>query len=654
MKQPKQFWIYFAFLIKQIVKKPFIWATFSAYFLMLLILLLVFPLYQETSPANYWNNPVIHVSTFLIPIASIFGIMVAMFLFKDGVTDGTEIIIISKPVSRKIYVSAKFLVLILTCLVFSFLLILSAAFAKINPKFELQNMRDLMLGIFIGNFINSLFFGSISILISFGLSKNSTIVIVFLATFLMNFQTPLSALFFKSPSRVLGDSQHVLVERTLLTNKKSKDDQFVGETVVFEPTPSDDKKSVKQLYQEAEASTFYNRSFYFNLGNALNSIYNLNSLSYENSGNINVLSPNTKIVFDRVFNPNDFYNLDFYLPRPDQKGLLQLQRFKVFLSAPTPEKTSNPIIRITRPPGYGYLNSDGNNYTLVTAGFDLYEKNQNNDDLLVNTYEIFFKDVFTSTKNSQQRSIESLLSSLFAKYANEVISNPNNLNTNDLIAKISPDLVNLNDLLRSPNLMYQFTKSFENSDAKTNQEKAIEVYKKRVNLFYALNDTNNLRKLRQFSKFSNTILKNDNLFKNLRGFDLKDLIDTNLINNPFLGLLLQNSFNNLNLNEFLRNLTLDDLKLIFYQQIFNEYLALYITQVINLSQIREQIEGRGAKQDYFVSLNPSAIRQDQLSDTYVISKKPIVNPWTIVLLMSAISIALLGLSSVLYYSKDYV
>lgn len=83
--------------------------------------------------------------------------MVAMFLFKDGVADGTEIIIISKPVSRKIYVSAKFLVLILTCLVFSFLLIITAAIAKINPQFQLQNMKDLMLGIFIGNFINSLF-----------------------------------------------------------------------------------------------------------------------------------------------------------------------------------------------------------------------------------------------------------------------------------------------------------------------------------------------------------------------------------------------------------------------------------------------------------------------------------------------------------------
>ncbi|AFP81262.1 putative ABC-type transport system permease component [Mycoplasmoides gallisepticum NC08_2008.031-4-3P] len=648
MKQPKQFWIYFAFLIKQIVKKPFVWATFSAYFIMLLVILLIFPLYQETSPANYWNNPVIHVSTFLIPVASIFGIMVAMFLFKDGVADGTEIIIISKPVSRKIYVSAKFLVLILTCLVFSFLLIITAAIAKINPQFQLQNMKDLMLGIFIGNFINSSFFGSISILISFGLSKNSTIVIVFLATFLMNFQTPLSALFFKSPSRVLSDSQHTLVERSLLTNKQDRNHQPVGETVAFQPTPSDAKQNIKQLYEQAEASTFYNQSFYFNLGNALNSIYNLNSLSYENSGNINFLSANTKIVFERVFDPDNFYNIDFFLPRPDEKGLLQLQRFKVFLSAPTPEKSSTSFIRISNPPSYSYLNTDQDSYTVTTADFDLYEKNPDNDNLLANTYQIFFDEVFTSTKNSQQRSIASLLSSLFNQYVTEIIDQ-NNTNLNDLFIKISPDLVNLNDLLRSPNLMYQFTKSFEQSDAKTNEEKAIEVYKKRVNLFYALNDTNSLTKLKRFMTYSNAILQNDIIFNRLRSDTIQNIIGNSFTNNLFLRLLLQNSLRNLNLP----NLNLDDLKLIFYQQIFNEYLALYLTQVVNLSQIIEQIEGKGKKQDYFVNLYPSAIRQDQLSDTYIISKQPIVNPWMIVLILSTISIALLGLSSVLYYSKDY-
>lgn len=78
--------------------------------------------------------------------------------------------------------------------------------------------------------------------------------------------------------------------------------------------------------------------------------------------------------------------------------------------------------------------------------------------------------MFTSTKNSQQRSIASLLSSLFNQYLTEIIDQ-NNTNLNDLFIKISPDLVNLNDLLRSPNLMYQFTKSFEQSDVKTNEEK---------------------------------------------------------------------------------------------------------------------------------------------------------------------------------------
>lgn len=149
--------------------------------------------------------------------------------------------------------------------------------------------------------------------------------------------------------------------------------------------------------------------------------------------------------------------------------------------------------------------------------------------------------------------------------------------------------------------------------------------------------------------YSNAILQNDIIFNRLRSDTIQNIIGNSFTNNLFLRFLLQNSLRNLNLP----NLNLDDLKLIFYQQIFNEYLALYLTQVVNLSQIIEQIEGKGKKQDYFVNLYPSAIRQDQLSDTYIISKQPIVNPWMIVLILSTISIALLGLSSVLYYSKDY-
>ncbi len=571
-----------------------------------------------------------------------------MFLFKDGVSDGTEIIVISKPVSRKIYVSAKFLVLILTCLVFSFLLIFSALIAKVNPEFKLQNMKDLMLGIFIGNFINSLFFGSVSILISFGLSKNSTIVIVFLATFLMNFQTPLSALFFKSPSRVLSDSQHVLVDRSLLTNQLNKNNQPVGQNIVYEPNPTKSDQNIKQLYEQAEASTFFNQSFYFNLGNALNSIYNLNSLSYENSGNISFLPSNTRIIFDRVFDPNDFYNINLYVQRPNENGLLQLQQYKVFLSSPTPEKSSTSIIRVIDPPKYSYLDDDQNNYTVKTADFDLYKKNENNDDLLAETYKIFYQDVFTSNKNSQQRSIATLLSSLFDKYANE-ISNLNNLTLNDLIVKISPDLAILNDLLRSPNLMYEFTKNFEQSDAKTNEQKAINAYKKRVNLFYALADTNSLAKIKKFKKYTQTILDNDKLFDQLKNFSLQQIIDNNLANNLFVKLLLQNFLNNLDL----KDLTVNDLKILFYQQLFNEYVAIYMTQLVSISQIIEQVEGKGKKRDYYINLYPNAIRQDQLNDTYVISKKPIVNPWLIVLILSLISIGLLGASSVLYYSKDY-
>ncbi|MDC4184448.1 ABC transporter permease [Mycoplasma bradburyae] len=648
MKQQKQFLVYFAFLLKQIVKKPFIWATILAYFLMVLVILLVFPLYQKTSPAQYWNNPVIQISTFLIPVASIFGIMVSMFLFKDGVADGTELIIISKPVSRRVYVIAKFLVLFITCLVFSFLISCSSIIAKINPQFKLQNMKDLMLGLFIGNFINSLFFGSIAIIVSFGLSKNSTIVIVFLATFLINFQTPLSNLFFESPARVLSSSKHSLLDRSFLTKQLDKNGNPTGKNVVFEPNPSKkaDKDNIKKIYQEAEAKTFYNQSFYINIGNALNSIYNLNSLSYEKNANVNFLSSNTKIVFDELFNQNEFYNISLFTQMPDEKGLLKLEEYKLFLTTPLPTQSATSFLRIINPPSFSYLEDDNQNYKTETAEFDLYKKYDNNDDLLTKAYQTFYKNVFTSTKNSQQRSILSVLRELATKYLGE-ITELRKLKPEQLIAKLSPNLVIFNDLLRSPNLMYDFIAEIEKTDNLTNKQKAQKVYRDRINLFYSLSEANNITNIKKFSKYTQAIIDNDQLFNNIPGVDHNANINQNLPD--FIRLFLNNFVSDLKIPE----ISLNDIKLLFYNQLFINYVSLYIGQVINTSSIREQIEGKDKKQPYFVNLYPNAIRKDQLANTYEIRKEPIVNPWVIVIILASVSVALLGISSVLYYSKDY-
>lgn len=130
---------------------------------------------------------------------------------------------------------------------------------------------------------------------------------------------------------------------------------------------------------------------------------------------------------------------------------------------------------------------------------------------------------------------------------------------------------------------------------------------KRVNLFYALNDTNSLIKLKRFMTYSNAILQNDIIFNRLRSDTIQNIIGNSFTNNLFLRFLLQNSLRNLNLP----NLNLDDLKLIFYQQIFNEYLALYLTQVVNLSQIIEQIEGKGKNK--IILLTCIQVQSDKIS-----------------------------------------
>lgn len=114
------------------------------------------------------------VNSFTKMIPFIFGVsfmsMVTVYLFKDGETDGTELIIVSKPIKRSQMIISKFIVAFISIVIFNILMFISSIIIiQYDKNSSLSEKTNFALSIGVGGFIVSLI---------------SSLIIVFFASFL--------------------------------------------------------------------------------------------------------------------------------------------------------------------------------------------------------------------------------------------------------------------------------------------------------------------------------------------------------------------------------------------------------------------------------------------------------------------------------------
>jgi ABC-type transport system involved in multi-copper enzyme maturation permease subunit len=64
------------------------------------MLLLFVPKLVKIGPAVLWNNTIFDLQSFSVLILSIVCSIVAVVVFRDGREDGSELIVMSKPIAR--------------------------------------------------------------------------------------------------------------------------------------------------------------------------------------------------------------------------------------------------------------------------------------------------------------------------------------------------------------------------------------------------------------------------------------------------------------------------------------------------------------------------------------------------------------------------
>lgn len=229
--------VYFNFVFINTIKRKPIWITWLLFLFTCTCFIIILPLAAEMNTLQVWANTTMAVcQTFMGMVASLFTAILAINIFKDSNEEGTELIIISKPISRTKIVLTKFFVFGAYCLLINLTTVLLSAFTIFLPKTEPYFYGGLLISMFIGNLVTFAIFGSISILLTVKFAKMGVIItniiisllfLIYQALTLFVFSTPVQALDQKSMSA----PSYIVLDRNTETGEYTE-----NEVVKFEPT----------------------------------------------------------------------------------------------------------------------------------------------------------------------------------------------------------------------------------------------------------------------------------------------------------------------------------------------------------------------------------------------------------------------------------
>jgi ABC-type transport system involved in multi-copper enzyme maturation permease subunit len=107
----------------------------------------------------------------LMYIGAIFASLLAIAIFKDFRDNGTELIIVTKQLTRIRVVSIKFIVYILCCIIFGVFTALFTLFVLTFNSVTVDQAISLFLSVIIATTLFSLLFGFFACLVSIYLNK---------------------------------------------------------------------------------------------------------------------------------------------------------------------------------------------------------------------------------------------------------------------------------------------------------------------------------------------------------------------------------------------------------------------------------------------------------------------------------------------------
>lgn len=227
---------YFKFLFINTIKRKPVWITWLLFLFTCTSFIIIVPAAVKMNTLEVWANTTLAIAqTFMGMVAALFTAVLAINVFKDTNEEGTELIIISKPISRIKIVFTKFLLFGFFCLMINLSTVLLSAFTIFLPKTEPRFYVGLLVSMFIGNAVTFAVFGSISILLTVKFAKVGVIVAnVIISLIFLIYQT-LTLFVFATPAKLLDDNKMTAASYIIHQRDTNTGDYEEKEVVNFSP-----------------------------------------------------------------------------------------------------------------------------------------------------------------------------------------------------------------------------------------------------------------------------------------------------------------------------------------------------------------------------------------------------------------------------------
>lgn len=176
------------------------------------------------------NLIIVSKYTFIYMIVLLFAVLsvatIAIQLFRAGIDDGSEIIIIAKPISRSSIVWGKLTVFLGLSLLISGIACFLSIFTLWTPYGGKVIGDSLILGSFLGTMVIYLLFGSIAIMLSLIVKKLGTILITVGLFCVLIVYGMVATFTITTPSKKLTDNENVGLQAVSLVQKSDKKNEL--------------------------------------------------------------------------------------------------------------------------------------------------------------------------------------------------------------------------------------------------------------------------------------------------------------------------------------------------------------------------------------------------------------------------------------------
>lgn len=299
----------------------------------------------------------VDAQTYIVIIFSLMCAVSVTSIFRDARDDGSELIIMSKPISRWKIVSDKFILFILYILVSIFVSAIIMLFAFLNSHTNYNEIVDAIFSLIIASLIIAVFFGSIAILISMLTGKIGIICITIGIAIAINITHMVLPIIAKTPFKYVEENLNVSISSTRAINDKTNEEKNI---IYSSNVHSADQ--IEECIDDAEKNNFSKWIPYIDIGNQFQKFFQTinNSKQANNSfhswgdeSGINYKVDTQKTLFDKI--------------KDDEFNLVSFPRLETYTAKDT---ISHNVIGITEKGDFSLKQIIGANADSVIGIFD--------------------------------------------------------------------------------------------------------------------------------------------------------------------------------------------------------------------------------------------------------------------------------------------